>query len=163
MSADSVIKIFDHRIEFFNPGRFPKGLTVEKLMANDYISVPRNKLIANICKDIGWIEKYGSGIQRVCEYFANDKLPIPKFEEIAEGVRVTVYSNRVTDKVTDKVTDNQQKLMEQMKIDNRITTMELAEKIGISQRKTKENIKKLKEMGLLSRVGSEKNGYWKVN
>jgi len=34
--------------------------------------------------------------------------------------------------------------------------------IGISERKIKENIRKLKEKGLLKRVGPAKGGYWKV-
>jgi len=35
--------------------------------------------------------------------------------------------------------------------------------VKISERKIKENISKLKENGLLERVGPNKGGYWKVN
>jgi len=38
----------------------------------------------------------------------------------------------------------------------------MADLIGISERKIKENIKKLKEKGLLKRVGPAKGGYWVV-
>ncbi|MDR2346565.1 MAG: hypothetical protein LBE18_10900 [Planctomycetaceae bacterium] len=34
--------------------------------------------------------------------------------------------------------------------------------VGISERKTKENISKLKTKGLLERVGPDKGGYWKI-
>jgi ATP-dependent DNA helicase RecG len=34
--------------------------------------------------------------------------------------------------------------------------------VGISARKVKENISKLKEKGLVERIGNEKNGYWKI-
>jgi predicted HTH transcriptional regulator len=35
-------------------------------------------------------------------------------------------------------------------------------KIKISQRKIKENIAKLKEKGIIERLGSTKNGHWEV-
>jgi ATP-dependent DNA helicase RecG len=38
----------------------------------------------------------------------------------------------------------------------------LAELVGISQRKVKENIMTLKEKGLLERIGPAKGGYWKI-
>ena len=43
-----------------------------------------------------------------------------------------------------------------------ITTRELSEKIGISQRKIKENIGKLKNAGLIRRAGSAKGGHWEI-
>ena len=109
-SSDSVIKIFDDRIEFFNPGTLPAGLTVKKLMSGDYVSMIRNRLVADIFKEGGLIEKYGTGIRRILKAFRDYDLPDPKFEEIAEGFRVTVYgqekkveSGEVTGEVTGEV------------------------------------------------------------
>ncbi len=91
-ASDSVIKIFKDRIEFFNPGKLPEGLTIEKLLAGDYISTIRNKKIAEIFKEAGIIEKYGSGIGRIHEGFQNHGLPEPRFEEIGNGFRVTAFN-----------------------------------------------------------------------
>ncbi len=44
-----------------------------------------------------------------------------------------------------------------------ITTEKLAEKLNISIATVKRRIKKLKDEGVLTRVGSDKTGYWKVN
>jgi ATP-dependent DNA helicase RecG len=45
---------------------------------------------------------------------------------------------------------------------NRITTEELSKIVGISKRKIKENIAKLKKKGILKRIGPAKGGYWEV-
>jgi len=90
-SSDSVVKIYDNEIEFFNPGRLPEGLSIEKLLKGEYISVVRNKKIADMFKEVGLIEKYGTGIRRILDAFRNYGLPDPRFDEFSGGFRVTVY------------------------------------------------------------------------
>ena len=75
---------------------------------------------------------------------------------------VTVFASEEVDKVTDKVTENQKVIIELINKNNNYTTAELAQKVGISQRKVKENLRKLKEKGLLKRIGSAKRGYWEI-
>jgi ATP-dependent DNA helicase RecG len=76
--------------------------------------------------------------------------------------RTKRVGNRVGDKVTKKVTDNQRKILAYMQNNAHITTRQLSIKIGISNRKIKDNIKKLKEKNLVKRIGSPRSGYWKV-
>ena len=64
-SNGSIIKIYDDRIEFYNPGGLYGDLTLENLLKLKYSSQTRNKLIADAFKEIGIIEKYGSGIKRI--------------------------------------------------------------------------------------------------
>ena len=66
------------------------------------------------------------------------------------------------EKVTEKVTENQRKILEAVEKNPHITAPELAGILGISERKTKENIKKLKERALLKRIGPDKGGHWEV-
>ncbi|MDO5523866.1 MAG: ATP-binding protein [Bacteroidia bacterium] len=161
-ASDSIIKIYNNRIEFYNPGCLPENISINDLLENRYRSTPRNKLIAEQFKSLGLIEKYGSGIRRIIESFKAENLPAPKFEHISDGFMVTVFTDDVTSKVTDKVTDNQLTIMAAIRENDTITTAELAIKVNISQRKIKENIAKLKAIGFLERVGSPKSGHWKV-
>ena len=43
-----------------------------------------------------------------------------------------------------------------------MSAIKLAEKIGVASRNIENNIKKLKECGILIRHGSPKSGYWEI-
>ena len=107
LPSESCVKVFDNRIEFFNPGRLLDGMDVEDLLNNRYLSTLRNKAIANHFHLLGEIEKFGSGVTRVLRLFRESGLPSPKYEAINGGIRVTVFARsknlEVADKVQDKV------------------------------------------------------------
>ena len=65
-------------------------------------------------------------------------------------------------KVTAKVTANQKKIIDCLKANPYITMNELSAEVGISRKSIAANIKKLKEIGYISRIGADKNGYWQV-
>ena len=66
--SDIIVKIFDDRIVFTNPGTLYGQLKVEDLQRDDYTSSIRNKLIAEAFYLTGDIEKYGTGFVRIREY-----------------------------------------------------------------------------------------------
>lgn len=68
----------------------------------------------------------------------------------------------VAEKVTKKVTENQQFIINKLSENPEITVAELSELLGISLRKTKENMRKLREAGLIRRIGPDKGGHWEV-
>ena len=56
-TGDVRVFIFDNRIEIINPGNFPEGVTPENPAHK-----PVNENLCQFVYDIGFIEKYGSGI-----------------------------------------------------------------------------------------------------
>lgn len=60
------------------------------------------------------------------------------------------------------LSENQKKILEEMKSNPSTTAKILSQKVGISQRKIQENIRFLKENGLVERKGSNKSGKWLV-
>jgi ATP-dependent DNA helicase RecG len=163
-AADSVVKVFDNKIEFFNPGTLPEGLTIEMLLANDYKSTPRNKVVAEFFKNIGLIEKYGSGIGRIISYFREESLPLPEFRLQSGGFLVTVFTpERLPERLPEKLGKTSQKIVDEIANNSAVTLGELSEKLKISRVAVKKHISKLKSLGRLERVGPDKGGYWKVN
>lgn len=170
LSSDSIVKIFDHKIEFYNPGRLPDSITIQDLLNNNYRSTPRNKLLADFFKDLGLIEKYGSGIQRIINYFREEQLPSPEFQNISDGFMVTVFAKERKEFVKnapENVPENAPEkritvIMEFIKLDAGISMLDLAKKIGVDHKTIKRDIAKLKSLGLLRRIGPAKGGHWEV-
>jgi ATP-dependent DNA helicase RecG len=173
-AADTVIKIFDDKIEIFNPGKLQGDLTISKLLSGDYVSMPRNKQIASVFKEAEIIEKYGSGIKRIRTSMINAGNPEPKFEEIGDGFRVTLFVGQlpitlpITPPITPPIKNGilqglDERILELLKINNKMSAANIAKRLGIGRDTVKEYFSKLKAKGLIRRVGSSRAGYWKIS
>lgn len=179
------VAVYDDRLEVTSPGGLYNGLTYEEVMSGH--SKIRNKVIANVFSQMGLVESWGSGIRRILNAAEEYKLPVPKVEAFDDMFRVNLYRNtqdngniggfgdnfgenggeNVGEKVAigkdkQKVTDTQRKILECVADDKNISAKQIAEKIGVSGRTVENNIKKLKESGILIRHGSPKSGYWEM-
>ena len=67
-----------------------------------------------------------------------------------------------TQKTTKKGQDTTQKILEEIKKNPSISRDELAEKCGLTSDGIKYNIRKLREKGIIKRVGPDKGGHWEV-
>ena len=65
-NASVEVRLFSDRLEVWNPGRLPGTLTFDDLR-HDHPSVPNNPLIAESLYLTRYIEKAGSGTQRMIE------------------------------------------------------------------------------------------------
>jgi len=176
--ADSIVKVFSDHILFYNPGNLPNNITIGQLLSNTYVSTPRNRQIAKITKEMGWIEKYGTGIKRVLDIFRDYGLLQPRFELIPGGFAVTVFSEigQNGKQKTDLKTDLKTNLKTNLKTDNidgkiislitenkHITILEIANNINLSVSGTKLRINRLRNNGSIARVGSAKGGHWEIS
>jgi ATP-dependent DNA helicase RecG len=92
-SADynSIIKIFDKRIELYNPGALPDDLSFKQLLSEGYISQPRNCQITELFKDAGMFEEYGYGIKKIYSAFSDNGLRPPEFIKLPGRLIVRVF------------------------------------------------------------------------
>ena len=60
-----------------------------------------------------------------------------------------------------ELNDTQKKIIKLL-LEDQLSAIKLADRIGIASRNIESNIKKLKELGILIRHGSLKNGYCEV-
>ena len=157
------VAIFKDRIEIYNPGQFPEGYTPKDFIKGTERSILRNPLIANtlyLSKDI---ERWGSGLKRIYNTCKKADVRI-KFEKLKSGFLVIFYRKTEweAEKVGEKVGENEAKILDLISQNKNITYVELANKLGIAEKNIYKNIEKLKQKGLLKRIGPAKGGYWKV-
>ncbi len=69
--ANVMVELFDNRLEISNPGGLPKGLKVEDFGKR---TLARNPLIAALLNRAKYIEKLGTGIQRIRQL--TNRLPL---------------------------------------------------------------------------------------
>ena len=168
--GDSSVKVFDHYIEFFNPGPLPQSISIEQLLSGDYTSQARNKKVSSIFKEAGVIEKYGSGIKRIQNAFLNYGLEAPVFENFQHGFRVIVSTQTVLKTVEKTVEETVEKTVEKteeiilnlIKSDSRITTKAIQQITGLSRRGIEWQIQKLKDQKIINRIGPDKGGHWEI-
>jgi ATP-dependent DNA helicase RecG len=168
--ADIQIKIFDNYISFFNPGKLHDNLTLDDLNTNSYSAYSRNKLISEAFYLTGDIEKYGSGFLRIREAISSYPTMKMEFKEISDGFMVTLsYTDQkismdIPDKSSEKTVEKTvEKILSLIAGNPQITQTELSEKTGLTRRGIEWNLSKLKDQGLLERIGADKGGYWKIN
>ncbi len=172
------IRVFDDRMEFLNPGALPEPL--EKIMAED-LSLPRNPILAKLFRVARLAENAGYGFDKMVdgwqsytgitpEFTSDTSFTKSVFPKAIQSKKSTEATEKVGDRVGEKVgdrvgenlTDNQQLMVTLIREDPYVSAKKLAEKVGISSRKIEENIKKLKDKGVIARIGPAKGGYWKI-
>jgi len=134
----------------------------------NYTSKSRNKLIAQAFKEVGIIERFGSGIIRVRNICEDYGIKEPEFNEILNGFQVILYNEKSINKKKkiERIKDYPEKTVEKILIiisnNPQITQKELAEITGLTKRGIDWNLTKLKSKGLIERIGPDHGGYWKV-
>lgn len=81
------VLMFTDRIEVYSPGRLPGHITIHNIVEERFA---RNEVIVQVLTDLGFVERLGYGIDRILRQMSEAGLPKPKFEETANGFRVTL-------------------------------------------------------------------------
>ena len=98
-------EIFDDRIEITSAGALPEGLSQDDFFEG--VSIPRNKELMRVYKDLELVEQLGSGIPRILQHYGKEcfrfmdnftRMVFTSSEKVTEQVHV-----QVTEQVTEQV------------------------------------------------------------
>ncbi len=85
---NTMIEIFDNRIEITNPGK--PLINTERFI--DHSPISRNEMIAGLMRRMGFCEERGSGIDKVIERVEVFQLPAPEFISGDMYTRVVLFA-----------------------------------------------------------------------
>ena len=88
--------------------------------------------------------------------------PLVKITEASEKTREKVGEKNTINDIINLLSNNERTVFEEMQAHPKVTANELSEILNINLRNTKKIIEKLKEKGLVKRMGSRKTGHWEV-
>lgn len=165
-------EIFADRIEITSAGSLPEGLSKEEFFEG--YSIPRNKELMRIYKDLEMVEQLGSGIPRILETYGKEcfqfsenflRMVFPAIEKVTEQVTEQVRkefgknSERIRKKFGSEVAKTYEIIAEQPDL----SAQQIADKMGKSARSIEKYIAKLKAFGAIERKGPKLGGYWQIN
>jgi ATP-dependent DNA helicase RecG len=143
------IAIFDDRIEITNPGGLPFGFTMEKALAGS--SRIRNRVIAKVFYHMKWIEQWGSGLHRIMKECAQRGLEKPKFEELNNQFRVTLYGKKKNKIILESW---QKELVNYLRKKEKISTSQAALLWKVTVRTARTRLIKLIDAGIIKKTGT---------
>lgn len=166
-----MITIYSNRIEILSRGTLAPRQTLEGFYLGE--SVPVNQRLSDIFLQLHISERSGRGVPKITEVYGKE---IFEFRENSIVVNIpfnridTGVADKVTDKPVDKVIDKlvdkslstPEKILLEIRNDPNITQPKLAEKLKVSKTTVQNGISVLKKQGRLERIGSNKDGYWRV-
>ena len=159
-TGDVRVFIFDNRIEIINPGTFPKGVTPKKPKHK-----PVNEVLSQFVYDIGFVDKYGSGInlmKDLCRQQGN-KEPFYELHPIETKIIFESpirESTFIEEDVLENLNDRQKKAVEYLKAKKVITNREYREINSVSNRIAFEELFDLTKKNVIVKKGEGRSVYY---
>lgn len=103
------LKVYDDKLEIWNPGRLPDELTIKELKS-EHSSYPRNEHIAGVFFKAGYIESWGRGTNKIIDTCFAAGLPEPIIEEDQGGIRITFLKDIYNEEYLLKLNINERQI-----------------------------------------------------
>lgn len=150
MGAPIQLRIYDDKINIWNEGTLPEGLSLEALK-RPHSSKPRNPIIADVCFKGGLIDAWGRGTIKIIDTCKQAELPEPELTERDGGFLVTLFKNNLTLEHLSQLglNERQLKAIEFVKENVKITNKEYQSINSISERTASRELSELTEKKVL--------------
>jgi len=147
------VRIYDDRLEVWNPGTLPPSLTIERLY-REHPSLPRNPKIALAFYRTRLVEHWGTGTLRMADEC--ERLGI-KLEFLSESgffmARFVKPQIAIPPSIKPKLNERQRKGLDYASKHGQITNRDYQKLCDISRRQALKDLIELVEVGLLIKAG----------
>ncbi|MCK4392325.1 DUF4062 domain-containing protein [Candidatus Bipolaricaulota bacterium] len=154
-NAGTQVYLFADRVEVWNPGVLPAGLTPEKLRT-EHPSIPRNPLLADALFLAHYIEKAGTGTLAMIDGCRQAGLPEPEFREDGDHFVLTLWRDWLTDAVMSELglSEQQAEAVRFVRVNHRIANAEYREQFDVSKATATRDLEQLVKIGVFEKVGT---------
>jgi len=151
--------VFADRVEVWNPGELPPGLTPE-LLRQPHGPIPRNPLIAEPLFRVKYVEKAGTGTTDMIAECRAAGLPEPDFRQCGPHFVVTLWRDWLTETVMASYNFNnrQKKAIAHLKINGQINNREYQELTGAIGQTALRDLRELIDNGIVEKIGTTGRG-----
>ena len=162
------IDMYDDRLEIVSPGGMPDGKRIQDLDIDDVASIRRNPVICDIFSRLKLMERRGSGLRKIVDQYPEKFAPMFRSTEqsfivILKNLNYGVSTPLGDDNGVDVgIESNATLILKEIAGDPKITQKFIAKNTGLSLRTVSREIRNLRDLGTLRRVGSDRAGYWKI-
>jgi len=173
-SQNNEITIYSNRVEIYNPGTFPEGLTPQDFIKNRERSVKRNPFLAQLMYYTKDIESFGTGLLRITTACEEAGIKV-EFQLLKKGFAVVFYrpdarfetgdvSNNVPKNFPKNVPLNEiEKLIISAISQNpKVTQEQLATVISKSRKTVQRYLTGLRDKNVVKYVGPKNGGHWEI-
>ena len=163
------VAIYADRMEIENPGMLPFGMTLDDFKAG--VSRVRNRVIVRVLRELGLVEQWGTGYQRVTEACRSGGYPTPEWRELGSALRVAFQPHPEVRSAGDvpvnvpanvPVNERPRWLIDQLANGGRPKAGDVAAHFGVTEKTARRDIADLKKQGLIEFVGAPKTGFYRL-
>ena len=164
MGAPTQIRVYDDKINVWNEGTLPEGLSLESL-CRPHSSKPRNPIIADVCFKGGLIDAWGRGIIRIIDSCKQAELPEPELIERDGGFLITLFKNALTEEQLAKLGLNPRQIKAALyvKETGKITNKEYQEINSATKPTATRDLSELVETGVFISKGKSVGIYYEIS
>lgn len=154
------IRLFDDRLEIWNPGTLPSDLSPAVLLS-DHPSHPPNMLIAECFYNTRIIERWGTGTVRMAEALAGQHQPPPAFDVTTQNVfKAILFASGYSDAelVEMGLNERQVSVVRYMQVNKTITSAQYQELTGASKPTASRDLSELVAKQIVAKLGTTGKG-----
>ena len=158
-------EIYSDHISIVSTGGLPYNTSKDDFYKG--YSKPVNPELMRIFKELDLVENMGTGITKILRLydksiyeFSDNFIKVSFFYKDYDNLQNGVQKNVI--EIPFEMNETQKCIIELMIKNNKITILELAKELCIGRTTVKRNVKPLVDNNIIGRVGSNRNGTWKI-
>jgi ATP-dependent DNA helicase RecG len=155
IKAPIKIAIFDNRIEIFSPGNFPGPLNSYNLKMG--FTFVRNTAIAKVFREMGLVEKLGSGLLTIFKSYEKRGLKEPQIVELENSVKCILPRPGPVHAALEPERDEMERILSLFEVATELKISDMVRNSRIPRATVGRKLAKLLQLGIVKKIGKGKS------